>query len=432
MSLNTVSLQSQKEVPFVGPVPDPWKWHVTRISELFERLAKCSSPSEEYTATRKQLFSQTAQLYRQCTSDVPAAFDDDICYSRAEEVAKKELFSQYPGSEMRLLPLATNYLDCFSHFNQSIVKQSADVLSVLNDLAKKHYDFLMQYSAEIKQVKGNDGRVVAVTHEKEVRQGTFAYLDAIVEHPYSTFAQMTQKIEESDPEAILLLPNLIIFYLIDNQQQPIPYFLTKYASEIKTLRDKVSEIPSDEMTKINHALFGKDVKLEANALEILGKIQEIGFNCQRGEQAEQAAGFLDALLASIARTQGCLAYTFNAINQHKAIITENYKTFSKLSPFRQTIFFWLVSDQPFTQPVFPKNIQSDFLSVKERYKQLSTEQRSSFIKDVLEKKESKDSAIRRLMRDLDYFENKLAFLDDWGLLLMQTRVALHYSDIHSE
>lgn len=423
MAFGTTDLQG---TPYIGPVPSEWKWHIAQIGNRFQRLKTLTPFSDQYDAESNQLFQQINMLYRQCTSAVPEAFNKGLCFARAKQVEEQKLFSEHPGSENRLKPLAINYLRLYDCLKHSITDQSPDVLKILHELAQAHQSFFKQYGAEICRLKGNDGSVIAVTHAKQVRQWVAAFLLAMEKQDHSVFVQMATKIEERNPEAILLLPNLLVYFLACNHQQSIPDFLAKYAVEIGTLRNLVTPFSTDELRKMNRSLFGEEMQLSLEAQEALKKMKEIGALCHRDdEQAELAAGLFDALFTSLGQVLAFSAYTLSSLRQHPDLFSE----LSRLNPYEQIALLWIVYDQPFSQALLSKRFPLlGFERAKQCFAELSLEKQSQFIGNILRKEENFESSQWMLKRDFDYFSNKLSCQDEEGLLIMQMRLVMkHFS-----
>ncbi|MBS0607033.1 MAG: hypothetical protein JSR57_08785 [Verrucomicrobia bacterium] len=425
MAFRVTGSQGALEAPYIGDVPYEWNGHIVKINSLFRHLDTLNPSSIERKAVKRLLFQQINLLYRQCASAVPKAFNDDLCFTRAEEVARKGLFSQFPGSENRLKPLAINYLDVYSRFKGAIVEQSSDILPSLRDLAQAHQCFFKQYSAEIQHLKGNDGEVVAVTHEKQIRQGVIAFWYAVDKQNKAVFARMASKIEERDPEVILILPNLLVYFLACRPQQPIPAFLAKYTVGIGMLRNQFKDLSSDEQLLINRSLFGEEVQLSIKGQGALIKIKEVGTLCHRNDQAQLASGFLNALLSALDQFHLSMKYTLSSLAQRSDLLLKDPDAFLRLNPYEQTMLLWLISDQPFSQEVFPKHSSwSGFQEAKERFGKLTSEEQSQFIHNVVTKAGSANAAQKILKGDFDYFANKLNVQDEGGILAMQIRFAI--------
>ncbi len=223
---------------------------------------------------------------------------------QAEDVLKKAFFSTCPGSQLRLIPLATSYTEQWSQLLEEIsgvslgTRDEDALVSRVRSFVSTHDQFSQQFIEELKTHKASTHMGVELTMPATLTIFYAFTIDFIQTRP-ELGEQLKKMIEESDPKAFLMIPHLTLLQLIKHQNCPTPELLVKFKSELTALNSLYQELSEEEVQAIEAHLFNDEEALSEKAAELHGKILNMAYRLHEKELAQPFANCFRALLTEI-------------------------------------------------------------------------------------------------------------------------------------
>lgn len=371
-----------------------------KCQSIINRMKSSAENSEEFHKNRSELYHYLNRLQQ---PSPPEAFKNDRCLTNAEGVEKLLLFTGYPGSQNRLMPLALNYLENFHSlercFQKEVPYDANSFFQTVKLLALSHTAFTNSYCAEAKEVYKTLPELLKITHSEDIDFFIKSYLNSLGKPTVEELNCSIDIIAESDTELVFLFYILTLECALRTDYSPLLF--RPFEKQFEELKIEYIKLNKEEREEIFNQLVKKERGLSCNAKKVHEMITTSAYQWQRDpKESKLYASLLSIIFPEVAKSL-CLA------RQIKLVL----KDCSHVLPqnIYRVIFYAGLHLNEESDDLFDFYKEKEVLIFKREFENFSQEDKNSIRSAVITGKTTglKPGLKDEFMIDLAYFSNKL-------------------------
>jgi hypothetical protein len=259
--------------------------YLTRIQEIFNRMTFLDPTTQSFHDERSHIFHYLTLIDRKAPfSNVPN-FTDDLVWLRADQIVYGSLFTQFPGSEGRLMPLAETYIQNFKTLKELAQMPSQSNIDTLKTLVSKiistHTKFLDQYSLEMETACKDQHDVVAYTHRTDIVFFIDAFINSLRLSSIDELNEIGIKLGNCEGEFAFQFAILALEHALKADGYNLPKVFMDHQAEFDLLNHSYQALSSKDKTAVSLALQGKQDSLSPQAKKVVRSIKKKAIRWQR-------------------------------------------------------------------------------------------------------------------------------------------------------
>lgn len=268
--------------------------------------SQCSKLNEIVESThlrvcRSEVFHLIGKIYKRSVQDDAGLnkkyFPDGLCdhfLITAEEVLTEAQFGDFPGSLLRLKPLAEEYSSQWQQLFKAVqILSDTDLGNEyfncrIDAFVTAHQLFSEQYIQEIKEC-GQGSHLNTRLCLPESLKFFYCITVDFLEH-YPDFAsELKQMILDSDEKVFLILPHLCLLRMLQMNAGCYPELFKSFQSNIADLASSFAKLKEEEKDLMLASLFLSETSLPSTANDLQLKIRQLAYALHSGELARPFA-----------------------------------------------------------------------------------------------------------------------------------------------
>ena len=260
-------------------------------------------PVEEQDLERSKFLACCGKYYQQRHEGWKSYLDDDrqIFLKLAQRISRNDLFTDHPGSVLRLNPLAQRYLEQWDAMTHSFISDTDLQLSTrIDEFVHAHQAFVKQFIDEYKIVEKNTPAGAKINSPKTIKIFYLAAMDFLVSNP-TVFPAAEEMFDEADPKLFDLLSYGAVLIFLKHEDfslDELSELFSPFEKDINSFRKAYSALNSSDHAILDKEIFmqsEKNMALTKEGQELFRRIFAMVYAAREGENRQAFAVMNQAL-----------------------------------------------------------------------------------------------------------------------------------------